>query len=164
MKQYIYLFVFIAFSFFGINHAYADNDYVEQELAKRVQQAQIGGNDSDFYVTDVAEDVKITTNMLLQELINCLLDNAVKYATGETIQLSCAQTEGAYSIAVSNVGPTIHASDAERIFVPFVRLSSDEHTLGVGLPLAKCLATSMGYTLTLDTTYTQGARYIISGL
>ena len=49
MKQYIYLFAFIIFYFLGINQAYADNDHVEQELAKRVQQAQIGGNDSDFY-------------------------------------------------------------------------------------------------------------------
>ena len=49
MKQYIYLFVFIAFSLFGINHAYADNDNVEQELAMRVQQTQVSGNDSEFY-------------------------------------------------------------------------------------------------------------------
>ena len=39
MKQYIYLFVFIAFSLFGINHAYADNDNVEQEMAMRVHQS-----------------------------------------------------------------------------------------------------------------------------
>jgi len=56
---------------------------------------------------------------------------------------------------------TIPASDAERIFVPFIRLSPNEYTLGVGLPLARCLATSMGYTLTLDTTYTQGARFVV---
>ena len=74
------------------------------------------------------------------------------------------EEDGTCTIAISNEGPAIPAAEAERIFVPFVRLSPDEHTLGVGLPLAKCLATSMGYTLTLDTTYTQGARYIISGL
>ena len=114
------------------------------------------------FVTDVPDDVKITTNMLLQELINCLLDNVVKYATGNTLQLSChTQADGSYTIAVSNVGPTIQAADAERIFVPFVRLSPDEHTLGVGLPLARCLATAMGYTLTLDTAYTEGARFVV---
>lgn len=100
--------------------------------------------------------------MLLQELINCLLDNVVKYATGDTIQLSClTNSDGTYSIAVSNEGPTIPAENAESIFVPFVRLSPDEHTLGVGLPLARCLAASMGYTLTLDITYTQGARFVV---
>ena len=116
------------------------------------------------FVTDVADDVKITTNMLLQELINCLLDNVVKYATGDTILLRSTQTDSTYSIEVSNIGPAIPTAEAERIFVPFVRLSPDEHALGIGLPLAKCLATSMGYTLTLDTTYKEGTRYNINGL
>lgn len=117
------------------------------------------------FKSDVPDSVTIRTNTLLQELLNCLLDNAVKYATGDTLLLHChAEENGTCTIAISNEGPAIPAAEAERIFVPFVRLSPDEHTLGVGLPLAKCLATSMGYTLTLDTTYTQGARYIISGL
>jgi K+-sensing histidine kinase KdpD len=117
------------------------------------------------FKSDVTDDVKISTNALLQELLNCLLDNVVKYATGNTLILNChANANGTYSIVLSNEGPSISAADAERIFVPFVRLSPDARTLGVGLPLARCLAVSMGYTLTVDTTYKQGARYIISGL
>lgn len=117
------------------------------------------------FKSEVPDSVTIRTNTLLQELLNCLLDNAVKYATGDTLLLHChAEDNGTCTIAISNEGPAIPAAEAERIFVPFVRLSPEEHTLGIGLPLAKCLATSMGYTLTLDTTYTQGARYIISGL
>ena len=117
------------------------------------------------FKSDVPDGVTICTNALLQELLNCLLDNVVKYATGDTLTLNChANVDGTCSIALSNEGPTIPAADAERIFVPFVRLSPDEHSLGVGLPLARCLAVSMGYTLTVDTTYKQGARYVISGL
>ena len=117
------------------------------------------------FKSDVSDDVTINTNALLQELLNCLLDNIVKYSTGDTLTLNChANADGTYSIVLSNEGPAIPAADAERIFVPFVRLSPDEHSLGVGLPLARCLAISMGYTLTVDTTYKQGARYIINGL
>ncbi len=117
------------------------------------------------FKSDVTDDVKIRTNTLLQELLNCLLDNVVKYATGDTLTLNCrTNADGTYSIVLSNEGPTIPAADADRIFVPFVRLSPDEHSLGVGLPLARCLAVSMGYTLTIDTTYKLGARYIINGL
>ena len=117
------------------------------------------------FKSDVTDDVTIHTHALLQELLNCLLDNIVKYATGDTLTLNChANADGTYSIVLSNEGPAIPAADAERIFVPFVRLSPDEHSLGVGLPLARCLAISMGYTLTVDTTYKQGARYIINGL
>ena len=117
------------------------------------------------FKSDVTDDVTIHTNTLIEELLNCLLDNVVKYATGNTMTLNChANANGTYSIVLSNEGPSISAADAERIFVPFVRLSPDARTLGVGLPLARCLAVSMGYTLTVDTTYKQGARYIISGL
>jgi signal transduction histidine kinase len=65
---------------------------------------------------------------------------------------------------VSNEGPVIPASDAERIFDPFVRLSPDEHSLGIGLPLARRLAISMGYTIALDLTYTGGTRFVVSGI
>lgn len=117
------------------------------------------------FKTEVADDVMVNINPLLQELLNCLLDNADKYATGGTVLMSChANVDGTYAISVSNEGPTIPAADAERIFDPFVRLSPDEHSLGIGLPLARRLAVSMGYTVTLDMTYTKGARFVVSGI
>jgi signal transduction histidine kinase len=117
------------------------------------------------FKTEVADDVMVNTNPLLQELLNCLLDNADKYATGGTVLMSChANVDGTYAISVSNEGPTIPAADAERIFDPFVRLSPDEHSLGIGLPLARRLAISMGYTIALDLTYTEGARFVVSGI
>ena len=117
------------------------------------------------FTTEVADDVMVDTNSLLQELLNCLLDNANKYATGGSVLMSChANVDGTYAISVSNEGPTISADDAERIFEPFVRLSASEQSLGIGLPLARRLAISMGYTVTLDTEYTKGARFIVSGI
>jgi signal transduction histidine kinase len=117
------------------------------------------------FKTDVADDVMIDTSPLLQDLLNCLLDNADKYATGGTVLMNChANADGTYAISVTNEGPVIPASDAERIFKPFVRLSPDEHSLGIGLPLARRLAFSMGYNVTLDTEYTNGARFVITGI
>jgi signal transduction histidine kinase len=117
------------------------------------------------FKTEVADDVMVNTNHLLQELLNCLLDNADKYATGGTVLMSChANVDGTYAISVSNEGLSISAADAERIFDPFVRLSPNEHSLGIGLPLARRLAISMGYTIALDLTYTEGTRFIVSGI
>ena len=117
------------------------------------------------FKTEVADDVMVNTNHLLQELLNCLLDNADKYATGGTVLMSChANVDGTYAISVSNEGLSISAADAERIFDPFVRLSPNEHSLGIGLPLARRLAISMGYTITLDLTYTRGTRFVVSGI
>ena len=120
---------------------------------------------SATFKTDVADDVMISTSPLLQDLLNCLLDNADKYATGGTVLLSCyVDADGTYAISVANEGPVICADDAERIFEPFVRLSSDEHSLGIGLPLARRLAISMGYNITLDLEYTNGARFVVTGI
>jgi len=117
------------------------------------------------FKTEVADDVMVNTNPLLQELLNCLLDNADKYATGGSVLMSChANADGTYAISVSNEGRLIPASDAERIFDPFVRLSPNEHSLGIGLPLARRLAISMGYDLFLDQTYTKGVRFVVSGI
>ena len=117
------------------------------------------------FKTEVADDVMVDVSPLLQELLNCLLDNADKYATGGTVLMSCyANADGSYAISVTNEGPVIPAEDAERIFTPFVRLSADEHSLGIGLPLAQRLAISMGYDIFLDTEFTSGARFVVTGI
>lgn len=117
------------------------------------------------FTTEVADDVTVNVSPLLHELLNCLIDNANKYATGGAVLMSChADANGTYAISVSNEGPVIPAEDAERIFEPFVRLSASEQSLGIGLSLARRLAISMGYTVTLDTEYTEGARFVVSGI
>ena len=120
--------------------------------------------DTEFK-TEVSDDIIINTNLLLQELVVCLIDNADKYATGGTILVTCHQdADGTYAISVANDGPTIPAADAERIFEPFVRLMASERSLGIGLALARRLARLMGYKVSLDVNYTRGARFIVSGL
>jgi len=117
------------------------------------------------FTTDVPDDVTVHVSPLFQDLLNCLLDNADKYATGGSVVMSChADVNGTYAISVSNEGNTIPAADAERIFEPFVRLSASEHSLGIGLPLARRLAMSMGYDIFLDQEYTRGARFVVTGI
>ena len=117
------------------------------------------------FETEVADDVMINTNPLLQDLLTCLLDNADKYVADGSVLVSChANADGTYAISVTNEGPVIPADDAERIFEPFVRLSPDDHSLGIGLPLARRLAISMGYSVTLDLKYTKGVRFVVSGI
>jgi signal transduction histidine kinase len=117
------------------------------------------------FKTEVADDVMVNVSPLLQELLNCLLNNADKYTTGGSVLMSChANADGTYAISVSNEGSSIPAADAERIFDPFVRLNADEHSLGIGLPLAQRLAISMGYSIALDPEYTEGVRFVVTGI
>ena len=164
----------ILFSIFGDDFATPKQNRVGlNEIARSIlnsydlQPSSIEKNRrlAKVFKTEVADDVMVDTSPLLQELLNCLLDNADKYASGGSVMMSChAVGDGTYAIAVSNEGPVIPAADAERIFEPFVRLSASEHSLGIGLSLARRLAISMGYEITLDLDYTKGTRLVVSGI
>jgi signal transduction histidine kinase len=118
------------------------------------------------FATDVDGGVNILTNQhALQEIINCLLANADRYATGGVVKLCCqSASDGTYSISITNDGPTISPEYAESIFDPFVRLSEDSQTLGLGLTLAHRLAESMDYVLTFDASYADGVRFTVTGI
>ena len=115
------------------------------------------------FATDVDDDVNILTNQhAMQEIINCLLSNADRYATGGDVKMSCQSApDGTYSISIANDGPTISPRYAECLFDPFVRLSEDSQTLGLGLTLARQLAESMGYALIFDASYAEGVRFSV---
>ena len=168
----------VLFSLYGDDIPTPKNDYVGlNELARSVLNSyDLHREGSPLrternctltreFRTDIDDEVKVYTSPLLQEMLNCLLDNVDKYATGGAVLMNCfVDANGTYAIAVSNEGPVIPAADAERIFEPFVHLSPDEHSLGIGLPLARRLALSMGYTVTIDQEYTKGARFVVSGI
>ena len=117
------------------------------------------------FSTTLSDDVIVKISPLLQELLNCLLDNAGQNATGGTILMSCnADAYGTYAISVSYEGPAISAADAEHIFEPFVQLAAKKPSLGIDLSLAYRLAVSMGYHIFLDSEYTKGVRFVVTGI
>ena len=116
------------------------------------------------FETDVAQDLKILTNQnALQEVLNCLLSNADKYATGGVVKMSChSSSDGTCSISIINEGAAISPEYTETIFAPFVRIPEDSRTLGLGLTLARRLADSMGYALIYDAGYTEGVCFSVT--
>ena len=52
--------------------------------------------------------------------------------------------------------------EAENIFGRFVKLDSFKQGIGLGLPLSRKLAEQLGGTVTLDTSYHPGARFVVT--
>ncbi|MBK6849033.1 MAG: HAMP domain-containing histidine kinase [Proteobacteria bacterium] len=91
----------------------------------------------------------------LRQILNNLLSNAEKYASGgKVVQVSTRARAHTTEIRVSDQGPGISATQAERVFEPFVRLSSalDEGAsgTGIGLGIARELARAHGGDLVLE--------------
>lgn len=76
--------------------------------------------------------------VLLAQLIENLLDNALKYST-DAIDLGAAVTSGGLEIAIQDRGDGVAAGEALAIFEPFRRGDRARHR-GTGLGLAVCRA------------------------
>jgi signal transduction histidine kinase len=100
----------------------------------------------------------------LRQVLEHLLENAVKYAPPETgIALEWALVEGIVRIAVTDEGPGIPEEWRERIFEPYAR--RETHTArgsGIGLYAARRLAESMGARLWCEPAPTRGARFVLA--
>ena len=113
--------------------------------------------------TTLPDDLTLRTNAnMLRRLVSCLLDNAVKYTTAGHITVRARQTDSTLELQVEDTGCGIPANQAEHIFDRFVKLDDFKEGLGLGLSLCRKLAEQLGGQTKLDTTYTDGARFIVT--
>ncbi|WP_234322554.1 sensor histidine kinase [Streptomyces sp. NRRL S-350] len=105
-----------------------------------------------------AEGVTATGNPLwFGRLLTNLLDNARRHARSRvTVRLSTDRATGETVLDIANDGPPVPPADRERIFERFTRLddarSRDDGGTGLGLPIARDIATIHGGTLTVEDT------------
>ena len=89
----------------------------------------------------------------LAQILANLLSNAEKYVPGGTVEITSSWTADLLTVRVSDEGPGIPAEAAERVFRPFERLHSRVNEgaagVGLGLAIARDLATRLGGSLTL---------------
>ena len=129
----------------------------------------------DMRVAPEAEDVLLTTNRkAASRALELMLDNAIKFSRQQHTEDSSVSTDQpnislAVNIIGQNVafiveddGPGIPAEEAEHIFEEFVQLNSYSDGTGIGLTVARSFARRLGGDITLDTTFREGARFIMT--
>ena len=112
--------------------------------------------------TEVADNFCIKTNRT--DLLYCLseiLYNSAKYSDGQHIQLHIGLTDNTVQYICVDTGKGIPEADRDHIFEPFTKADDLSEGLGLGLPLTKNHVLKMGGTITLDTSYHDGCRFII---
>ena len=87
--------------------------------------------------------------VLIEELIDNLIDNALRYGCppGSSLRLAVAESGGRAVLTVADEGPGIPPDDTEKVFERFVRLSHvEDGGCGLGLPIVRAIARGAGGT------------------
>ena len=126
----------------------------------------------DAITPRVAKGVTVDSqcNILAEETVMChphlmgiaiakLLDNAAKFTKQGSILLTLDREGDKMHLAVTDTGCGVPADKTELIFERFYKLDSFCQGAGLGLSIARMIAEHLGGTLTLDTTYTKGAKF-----
>ena len=158
---------------------------IAAEAADATAIAEAGHLTFDLQVSAEAETAMLKTNQQAAvRALSLVLDNARKFTapaeahqrneetsnkTGDTAGaerkhvLLRVDTEGQQVLfAVEDNGIGIPAHESERIFEEFVQLDEYYDGTGIGLTVARSLARRLGGDIRLDTSYTSGARFILT--
>ena len=113
------------------------------------------------FETDLPSTLHIVTNRLyLFSTLSELLYNAAKYTGGQHVTLQVSQTATTIRYIIEDVGSGLPSGTMEQVFKPFSTVENLAEGEGLGLPLAKRHAASLGGDLIFDVDYRDGCRII----
>ncbi|WP_375756942.1 ATP-binding protein [Corallococcus exercitus] len=97
----------------------------------------------------------------LEQLLDSLVDNALKFGTGKPVEVRVAHAAGRVSLAVRDHGDGVDPEDQERVFGRFERgVPANHHGgFGLGLWMARHIAEAHGGSLHLEPTEGGGATF-----
>jgi two-component system sensor histidine kinase CiaH len=139
-------------------------EMVSDSMSKVVAVAQA----NTITVEDKTSNWKLTTNPhALTQIITILLDNAIKYSEpGSAVTISSSKNAKHFRLAITDHGVGIKASDLPHIFERFYRADSSRTKqstdgYGLGLAIAKKLATSLGGEIVVKSTLGKGSTFTL---
>lgn len=116
------------------------------------------------FVTNISHlTIETDRERLLQVLAN-LTTNAKKCTEHGTITIALEKQpkDDMISISVSDTGCGIPKEKAEEVFERFSKLDSFRQGTGLGLSICKAFVEELGGKIWVDTTYTEGARFVFT--
>ncbi|MBR0188607.1 MAG: sensor histidine kinase [Prevotella sp.] len=154
-----------------------DNVLAVQIAAQATDASEVANAEHlkfDLQVGDAEGAVTITTNeQAATRALTMLLDNARKFTRPaeaknekqteqQQVTLTLKKTDSTIEFIVEDTGVGVPLSEAEHVFDEFVQLDEYYEGTGIGLTVARSLARRLGGDVVLDTTYTSGARFVMT--
>ena len=115
----------------------------------------------EIKMDETAETTRLQTHLrYASRALSILLDNAQKFTKQGQVTLTVDCRQAPVRFVVEDTGIGVPAEEAERIFDAFVQLDEFYDGTGIGLTIARSIARRLGGDITLDTSYTDGARFV----
>jgi len=131
--------------------------------------------DFEIRVSPEAEALHFVVNQKMAvKALYLLLDNAIKFThplvlegrkdrrSKAHVTMRIGSDSDQVTFVVEDTGIGVPSEQAEHIFDEFVQLNKYSEGTGIGLSIARSLVRRMNGDITLDTTYTDGARFVMS--
>lgn len=115
------------------------------------------------FETELDDDFSILTNHIyLKRSLSEILYNAAKYSDGQHVTARVSRIGNTVRFIIEDRGKGITEEECDSVFEPFMKVDTLSEGLGLGLPLSKRHILTLGGELTLDASYHDGCRIIIT--
>ena len=152
----------------GLTKELSDSQMREAVSCNEVARESIADTTEHFpqldilFETTIPDTLYIHTNRLyLMRSLREILYNAAKYSDGKHVALKITETENAIHFTIEDKGIGISESYHDSMYQFFSKVNDLSEGLGLGLPLSQRHVSNLGGTLTLDTSYQEGCRFIV---
>lgn len=108
----------------------------------------------------------VSDPLLLERIITNFVSNAVRYTHTGEVRVWTQTSRDGMSVGVTDTGVGISPSDFDRIFQEYQQLDDDRDAqgLGLGLSIAKRMASLMHYTISLRSELGVGSTFAVDGI
>jgi two-component system NtrC family sensor kinase len=107
------------------------------------------------------EPVALGREPLVQVVLNLVLNAADSVGPGGHVKVTAEPSPRGVRLSVEDDGPGVAENVRDRLFEPFVTTKEVGKGTGLGLAVCRGLVEAAGGTITLDTSVTRGARFVL---
>ena len=145
------------------------SDVMINELCRKLLHSKADDSNEGVetrFTSNVADDFTVHTYpSTVNRILTHLFDNAQKFTEKGHIEVRCEYDKAASEVRliVEDTGVGINPEDRDRIFGRFEKAEGNfKEGIGLGLPICRRLASSIGGEITLDPEYINGCRFVLS--
>jgi two-component system NtrC family sensor kinase len=98
---------------------------------------------------------------LMQVILNLVMNAADAVGKGGKVRVSASRSDDRVRLVVEDDGPGVDPRVQAQLFEPFVTTKDVGKGTGLGLAVCRGLVEAAGGTITLDTEFARGARFVV---